>query len=1028
MKIRQLRFRNINSFYGEHPPIQFLEGALATTGLFVISGPTGAGKSTLLDVITLALFNRVPRISGLISNTSILAEGLIVNQQALQEPNAASYAEVEYEANGKTYRSRWSIKKNRNGNWNNYEMEVAHLPEGQTEGTLFPIKNLSDFPKKNEELIGLTYEQFIRSIVLAQGAFDQFLKARAAERSKMLEKITGTEIYRQLSMRAYAEAKQFDARIETTRQTALLIQVLDEDKIAELKVQQKGIDGQLKVLDKNVERFTNERQLLQKLSEAERTLEALAQRQQGLDKRRTDFATHAQRLAQHAIVSDLTADLTTIQSVEEQLTKLMSQQDRTLRTIGDLENDLVKVLSEGRALLGVDTFTQDQFITTLQQFQERVLQLEQAEKTERDNIRRPLTSAGQIIQQFADPDLQRLDLDAPGVALAHVQQHQQTTLAHLATLSTEYATITPDTLDHELDQLVMQGRQYAQLVRLLEEQQNRLAEGMNLKSKAEDHEQAVLAEQAITSRLLDELKLLETAKLALEEKQRRLDTEANLDELRKGLTSGEPCPLCGSLSHPYAQHYVQQTGEIRLKLRVTTADWDAKRAETEQSQRRLIEAQSNQKAFDSYRDELRQEFKKNREKLNKDLVAVALEPDIQPMELHSTIKLLDLQRQDLGRLQSFWQQRDLLDRLMNDLQLIQTSIQRADEHRNNRSALYKGSDIRGHCTRLLTSFNDVTQQLASQQTLLKTTEKTLSSAQQELTAKQNNVLSSLQERGFADVTSARDCLLDPVTARRFGETQQAIQREEADVNQRTADETTRRNEALDARKETGTPDEIDKQLNELIGKQRQLLQDRGYVKKHLEQDGAERKRQQKMQKQLADLEQKAQPWRELAKLIGSAKGDEFSKFAQGLTLSQLIGLSNRRLHELTDRYLLLKPRDGQEELYVVDLYQGNAERSVSSLSGGETFTLSLSLALGLSDLASQNVQINSLFIDEGFGTLDPEALDTAIVMLEKLQHDSQKTIGIISHRHEIKERISVQIQVEKGIDGNSRLRISGSGQ
>ena len=83
----------------------------------------------------------------------------------------------------------------------------------------------------------------------------------------------------------------------------------------------------------------------------------------------------------------------------------------------------------------------------------------------------------------------------------------------------------------------------------------------------------------------------------------------------------------------------------------------------------------------------------------------------------------------------------------------------------------------------------------------------------------------------------------------------------------------------------------------------------------------------------------------------------------------------------------------------------------------------MALALALSDLASQNVQIESLFVDEGFGTLDPESLDTAIVMLEKLQQESQKTIGIISHRHEIKERISVQIQVEKRNDGNSRVTV-----
>ncbi|HEX9958720.1 MAG TPA: AAA family ATPase, partial [Fibrella sp.] len=163
MKIRQIRFRNINSFYGEHEPIQFASGLLGDTGLFVISGPTGAGKSTLLDVMTLALFNRLPRLNGAISGTNITDDGLIVNRQAAAEPNTAAYAEVEYEVAGKCYRSRWSIKKNRNSNWNNYEMEVAQLVDGKPEGILFPIKDLRDFPKKNEELIGLSYEQFIKS-------------------------------------------------------------------------------------------------------------------------------------------------------------------------------------------------------------------------------------------------------------------------------------------------------------------------------------------------------------------------------------------------------------------------------------------------------------------------------------------------------------------------------------------------------------------------------------------------------------------------------------------------------------------------------------------------------------------------------------------------------------------------------------------------------------------------------------------------------------------------------------------------
>ena len=304
MKIRQIRFRNINSFYGEHDPIKFTDGLLASTGLFIIAGPTGAGKSTLLDVITLALFNRIPRLSGSISLTNITEEGLVVNQHAAQEPGTAAYAEVEYEINRQVYRSRWSIKKNRNNNWNNYEMEVAHLPERQSEGVLFPLKNLLEFPKKNEELIGLTYEQFVRSIVLAQGAFDQFLKAKAAERSKMLEKITGTEIYRQLSLRAYAVTKEFETRISQKSQESSLIQILPDDAVIELKQQQKALNESIILVADRIKLLTEEQLLLQRIAEVEKVLKNLDRQRIDLHKQQLDFTPQADKLKKHELVAD----------------------------------------------------------------------------------------------------------------------------------------------------------------------------------------------------------------------------------------------------------------------------------------------------------------------------------------------------------------------------------------------------------------------------------------------------------------------------------------------------------------------------------------------------------------------------------------------------------------------------------------------------------------------------------------------------------------------------------------------------
>lgn len=164
----------------------------------------------------------------------------------------------------------------------------------------------------------------------------------------------------------------------------------------------------------------------------------------------------------------------------------------------------------------------------------------------------------------------------------------------------------------------------------------------------------------------------------------------------------------------------------------------------------------------------------------------------------------------------------------------------------------------------------------------------------------------------------------------------------------------------------------------------------------------------------------------LSSLIGSADGKRFSRFAQGLTLTRLTILANRHLLHLSDRYQILKTPEKDLDLQIVDSYQADVVRPMTTLSGGESFLVSLSLALGLSDLASKKVQINSLFIDEGFGTLDEETLDTAITALENLQVNG-KSIGIISHVEALKERINTQIRLTRLPGGSSQISIRSGG-
>ncbi len=165
-------------------------------------------------------------------------------------------------------------------------------------------------------------------------------------------------------------------------------------------------------------------------------------------------------------------------------------------------------------------------------------------------------------------------------------------------------------------------------------------------------------------------------------------------------------------------------------------------------------------------------------------------------------------------------------------------------------------------------------------------------------------------------------------------------------------------------------------------------------------------------------------WNTLHELIGSADGKKFRNFAQGLTFELMVSHANRQLVKMSDRYLLIRDKDRPLDLNVIDNYQAGEERPVKNLSGGESFIVSLSLALGLSKMASKHIRVDSLFLDEGFGTLDEEALETALEALAELKQDD-KLIGVISHVSAMKERIGTQISVHATSGGRSRL--SGAG-
>jgi len=218
-------------------------------------------------------------------------------------------------------------------------------------------------------------------------------------------------------------------------------------------------------------------------------------------------------------------------------------------------------------------------------------------------------------------------------------------------------------------------------------------------------------------------------------------------------------------------------------------------------------------------------------------------------------------------------------------------------------------------------------------------------------------------------------------------------------------------------------EELEQALSEL---QQQLAVHEQQCAELRAQQADDQRRQQAHQALAAEIEQAYQQWQRWARLnalIGSASGDVFRKIAQGYNLDLLLHHANSQLRQLAKRYRL-KRGGSALGLLVLDTEMGDELRSVHSLSGGETFLVSLALALGLASMASSTLRIESLFIDEGFGSLDPESLQLAMDALDGLQAQGRK-VAVISHVQEMHERIPVQIQVRRQGNGLSDVEVCG---
>ena len=308
--------------------------------------------------------------------------------------------------------------------------------------------------------------------------------------------------------------------------------------------------------------------------------------------------------------------------------------------------------------------------------------------------------------------------------------------------------------------------------------------------------------------------------------------------------------------------------------------------------------------------------------------------------------------------------------------------------------------------------------------LLEEKQKQIASEEESLDKVRAALLMKLQALDFESIAAAREARL-PL------EEEQQIEQQLKQLERRQVEWERSRKEWQQELKELAMSEQEIEQARSLqaaLHEKEEALAERqrqfGQMTEKFEQQEKRRRQHESLLKEIEKQRVEFNRWAQLNELIGQADGKKFRTFAQGLTLQKLVSLANHHLEQLNGRYLIHKRVDADLELEIIDTFQADNRRSMYTLSGGETFLISLALALGLSDLAGRNVRIESLFIDEGFGSLDENSLDLALTTLENLQ-SCGKTIGIISHVKLLKERIGTQVQVRKHSNGFSSLEVVG---
>jgi DNA repair protein SbcC/Rad50 len=1080
MRILQVRFKNLNSLVGEWE-IDLEHPAFSSEGIFAITGPTGAGKTTILDAISMALYGRTPRLNKV--NKS--------GNEIMSRQTGECYAEVTFETQAGRYRSHWSqhrARKRPDGELQAPKHEIANADSGE----IFESK-LRGVADQIESATGMDFDRFTRSMLLAQGGFAAFLQAAPDERAPILEQITGTEIYSQISIRVHKRQREEREKLNILQAETAGIVILEPEQ--EKEIQQALESKQKEETDLTVKSADTGKAIswLSAIDGLKKEIISLAEEASNLQSDIDAFKPERDKLSWALSAASLDGSYATLTALRKQQVDDEASLKTEEEALPELKSS-AKEQSESLKLAEQKTVKVKEELKATAPLIQKVRSLDQKLGDQKKAI-----SEGEESYQ---KDAEKIAADKQaGFKEQEKRSEAQKTLEFVDGYLKE----------HSQDEWLISG-----LAGVEEQLRNLISKQKEIVQKETDQEKAVTALEKATKSLDDCQKQCGAQKRELEDASKRLQqgkdtlsqllgdrllreyrTEketllremaflakiAELEDHRAKLEDDKPCPLCGSTEHPFAEGNVPVPDETEQKIEALTKliskaenqeatikklqeSEAAARGNLTESENLETAAANDKKAAEKALAELKKDLEKLQidfAKLKQAVFAKLLPLGITEIPDTDVSSLLESLRAQLNAWQAQVKKKAKIEKKIANIDsemkrldaVIETQSKVLAEKSERLETLRRdhtiGSDERKELygdkstddeelrlnkvvsdaedaeKKVRDLYNELQQKWNTAKTHVESLKKRIDQRESELKKSETEFSAALGPIGFADEQQFLEARLTTEQRDKLSAKAKGLDDSRTDLKARQKDRETRLATQIAKKVTDKSLEELEPQFKEYEDSLKELRDIIAGLKHKLSENKAAKERIKAKQTAIEAQKKECSRWENLHELIGSADGKKYRNFAQGLTFEMMIGHANRQLQKMTDRYLLVRDDAQPLELNVVDNYQAGEIRSTKNLSGGESFIVSLSLALGLSHMASKNVRVDSLFLDEGFGTLDEEALDTALETLAGLQKDG-KLIGVISHVSALRERISTQILVTPQTGGRSQISGPGCGK